>query len=167
MKPPLTSVYIRYPDDMRLVRSMLPQFGCGASALYIGPAFGEDFFSWLTIGFGTGVNIFWEFIEIDKEAYKKVFKEVSTFIPSVNCIHGNFTKKETIEGEYGIIIANHVWKNDVDENKNSKDNINGLRNIIAAKPKILIVRDLQFKKQPFKACLQDYTMIKPFIFRRK
>jgi len=171
MRPPLVSVYARYPEDMRLVRTMLARWkGKTIKALYIGPAYGEDYFSWLTVGFGV-CGVYWSFLEIDEEAYNFLHSTDSSmdklfwYLPPMEGIHGDFT--EEIKGEFDIIIANHVWKNDIGENKDSKDNINGLRNIIAAKPSILIARDLQYKIQPFKACLQDYDMVKPFVFRRK
>jgi len=163
MRPPLVSVYARYPEDQRYVRKQLIQSG-GMNGLYIGPAYGEDFFSWLTVGLGIG-SVFWAFIEINEDAYKHLFKTLLVYFPPIECILGDFTKE--IKGEFDIIIANHVWKNDIGENKDSKDNINGLRNIIAAKQKILIARDLQYNIQPFKTCLQDYDMVKPFVFRRR
>jgi len=129
--PPTASTYARTPQDMQFVREALADWKPALlRALYIGPAFGEDFVSWIPVGWGTGTEVQWTALELDPTAAAAVAQHSG--VP-VEVLEGDF--RRGIPAGFALIVANHVWTH------SPAENIRGLELLLRARPALLIAHD--------------------------
>jgi len=118
MLPPPVSKYARYPDDIRLVREWIKWYPSDSiSALYAGPAYGEDLFSWLGVSINTGHVVRWTALDIDSS----VCATLRMTAPAEICVmQGDALTHST---HYDLIIAYNIWSGDADANRPMLDNL--------------------------------------------
>lgn len=109
--PPIATKYARFPDDMRLVREWLRVLGRDCSALYVGPAWGDDLWSWLNVDIGTGSALNWTAVEIDRDAASKTALYAAS---RVVVIHSDAMEHF---GRYDLIVANNCWSVEPNDNQ--------------------------------------------------
>lgn len=130
---PAAGFYARTPQDMRLLRLLLPQRKSMATlAYYIGVANGDDFYSWLPVAIGTKAQLYWIGIDIREECVANVAVNIAHFgIPHELHIHDY---REGIPFDLDVVIANRIWETYPEKNQA------GLRKILEAEPHLLITR---------------------------
>ncbi|MEP0814532.1 MAG: hypothetical protein HRF49_07700 [bacterium] len=135
--PPVISRYLRCPEDVRIARWWLEQQSEPVKALYIGPAYGEDFYSFLTIGFGLKNTIEWHAVELNREAFDSLDDPVIKFL-GVQLFLADFEAHvcATPHRQYDLIIANYCWHAAWDGSKRRR-----LKALLDCNPGLLICRD--------------------------
>ena len=130
---PAASMYARTPQDMRLLRLLLEQrAGKTITAYYIGIANGEDFYSWLPVGYGTKVDIHWVGIDIRESCVSRVAAELGRQgIKHELHVHDYL---QGIPHDLDVVIANRIWETDLQRNRA------GLRKILSYKPQLFMSR---------------------------
>lgn len=142
--PPTVSIYARTPNDQRVIRRLISAHeGSTLRALYIGPSFGEDFFSWLPIGYGTGTQVSWDALEIDVKASAHLRKHLPD---GIMLYHGGDFRTDSFLYNYDIIIANHVWTID------AKENLPNLQKLLDNAQLAVIARDHKQPDEQFAHC---------------
>ena len=131
MIAPLRSLYARSPQDQRLLRFLLSSMEpCRLEALYIGFAWGEDFYSWLPISWGTHVELQWSGMEIDRKACEQMQQVIGG---RARIFHGNLLRSEIPESD--IIVAGHTWTPKV------SNTLAGMQRLLERTRMVLFARD--------------------------
>ncbi len=107
LNPPTISRFLRCPEDARLLRWWLER-NAGRRILYIGPAFGQDFYSMLCCGFGISPPPQWSTAELDEIAYDALDDPVLEFL-KVRRTLGDF-EPVLLARRHDVIIANYCWR---------------------------------------------------------
>jgi hypothetical protein len=128
---PIASYYARTPSAMRAMRMLLQAWPeRAASALYIGCARGEDFYSWYPVGWGTGVEIEWSAMDCKFEAVQ--YCQLS----GPNDVNYLFADYLDSMQHYDFIIASRMWT------KQLARDAEGVAMILRARPAVLFTRGL-------------------------
>ena len=130
---PVASEYARTPQDMRLLRMLLPQRkAIGTTAYYIGVANGDDFYSWLNVGMGINTGVHWIGVDIREECVWHVAQVThQSGIPCQLCVHDY---RQGIPYDLDVVVANRIWETRTERNQA------GLKTILDARPHLLITR---------------------------
>jgi len=128
---PIASYYARTPSAMRAMRLLLQAWPeRAATALYIGCARGEDFYSWYPVAWGTGVDVAWFTMDNKLEAIQYCQRcgpdDVQYYFADY---------RDGILG-YDFVIANRVWTH------NLQHDLEGLAIILRARPAVVFTRGL-------------------------
>lgn len=128
---PIASYYARTPSAMRAMRMLLQAWPeVIATALYIGCARGEDFYSWYPVSWGTGVDVAWFAMDNKLEAVQYCQHSGPD---DVRYLLADY--RDGIQG-HDFVIANRIWT------RNLSHDLEGIAIILRARPAVVFTRGL-------------------------